>query len=200
MKNSLNFVSKPLLSNFGQSTEAAHRLDVDAKEHRLNVGACEGTTGATFRVVAKSAGRKARTNQRSVEDGRMHILQDKDIPYDATIFRIHGPLLFGATDKISVVTENLHQLPPVVILRLRNMTALDATGLFALEEVARNLHASKRTLILCGAREQPAQLIHQGEFSEVVGSENICDNVQEALRRAEEVYERLEAKFVASKS
>jgi len=135
-----------------------------------------------------------------VEDGRMHILQDKDIPYYATIFRIHGPFLFGATDKISIVTENLHKLPPVVILRLRNMTALDATGLFALEEVARTLHASKRTLILCGAREQPAQLMHQGEFSEVVGPENICDNVQEALRRAEEVYERLEAKFVASKS
>src|SRR6266581_2122721 len=63
-----------------------------------------------------------------IEDGRVHILQDKDIPYYATIFRIHGPFLFGATDKISVVTENMHALPPVVILRLRNMTALDATG------------------------------------------------------------------------
>ena len=135
-----------------------------------------------------------------VEDGRMHILQDKDIPYYATIFRIHGPFLFGATDKISVVTESLHKLPPVVILRLRNMTALDATGLFALEEVAKQLHASKRTLILCGAREQPAQLIHQAEFAEVVGPENICDNVQEALSRAEEVYEGLEAKFVTAKS
>jgi SulP family sulfate permease len=135
-----------------------------------------------------------------IEDGRMHILQDKDIPYYATIFRIHGPFLFGATDKLSVVTENLHKLPPVVILRLRNMTALDATGIFALEEVAKTLHASKRTLILCGAREQPAQLIHQGEFAEVVGPENICDNVQEALRRAEEVYEKLEAKFVVGKS
>jgi SulP family sulfate permease len=131
-----------------------------------------------------------------VEDGRMHILQDKDIPYYATIFRIHGPFLFGATDKISVVTENLHKLPPVVILRLRNMTALDATGLFALEEVAETLHASKRTLILCGAREQPAQLIHQAEFAEVVGPLNICDNVQSALRRAEEVFERLETKAV----
>src|ERR1700704_6014776 len=134
-----------------------------------------------------------------VEDGRMHILQDKDIPYYATIFRIHGPFLFGATDKISVVTQNLHKLPPVVILRLRNMTALDATGLFALEEVANQLHASKRTLILCGARAQPSQLIHQGEFAEVVGPENICDNVQDALRRAEEVYEGLEEKFVAVK-
>ena len=133
-----------------------------------------------------------------IEDGRVHILQDKDIPYYATIFRIHGPFLFGATDKISAVTENIHKLPPVVILRLRNMTALDATGLFALEEIARHLHATKRTLILCGAREQPARLIHQAEFEDVVGAENICDNVQEALRRAEEVYERLEAKSTAT--
>jgi SulP family sulfate permease len=128
-----------------------------------------------------------------VEDGRMHILQDKDIPYYATIFRIHGPFLFGATDKISIVTENLHTLPPVVILRLRNMTALDATGLFALEDVARQLHATKRTLILCGAREQPASLIHQAEFEDVVGSENICDNVQSALRRAEQVHDQLDS-------
>jgi SulP family sulfate permease len=135
-----------------------------------------------------------------VEDGRVHILQDKDIPYYATIFRIHGPFLFGATDKISAVTENLHTLPPVVILRLRNMTAIDATGLFALEEAAKALHASKRTLILCGAREQPAQLIHQAEFAEVIGQENICDNVQDALGRAEEVYERLEAKSARASS
>src|SRR5690348_547487 len=103
-----------------------------------------------------------------IEDGRMHILQDKEIPYYATIFRIHGPFLFGATDKLSEIIENIPKLPPVVIIRLRNMTALDATGLYALEEVAKQLHASKRTLILCGAREQPAQLIHQAEFEEVV--------------------------------
>ena len=134
-----------------------------------------------------------------VEDGRVHILQDKDIPYYATIFRIHGPFLFGATDKISVVTEKIHQLPPVIILRLRNMTALDATGLFAFEEVAKQLHLTGRTLILCGAREQPSQLIHQAEFANVVGPENICENVQEALRRAEEVYEQLDTASAAGK-
>lgn len=134
-----------------------------------------------------------------VEDGRMHILQDKDIPYYATIFRIHGPFLFGATDKIAVVTEKMHTLPPVVILRLRNMTALDATGLFAIEEVARELHATNRTLILCGAREQPAGLIHQAEFEEVVGAENICENVQAAIRRAEQVHEAMDAAAVGMK-
>ena len=128
-----------------------------------------------------------------VEDGRVHILQDKDIPYYATIFRIHGPFLFGATEKLAVVTEKIHELPPVVILRLRNMNALDATGLFALEEVVKELHATGRTLILCGAREQPAQLIHQAEFEDIIGRENICESVQAALRRAEDVFEKLEA-------
>jgi hypothetical protein len=47
---------------------------------------------------------------------------------------------------------------------------------------------------LCGAREQPSRLIHQAEFEDVVGPENVCENVQEALRRAEEVYEKLETK------
>ena len=132
-----------------------------------------------------------------IEDGRVHILQDKDIPYYATIFRIHGPFLFGATDKISVVTENMHKLPPVVILRLRNMTALDATGLYAIEEVARALQATGRTLILCGAREQPAKLLHEAEFEEVIGKNNICENVQAAVARAQDVFERMESKAFA---
>jgi SulP family sulfate permease len=133
-----------------------------------------------------------RVDAEYVRDGRVHILQDKDIPYYATIFRIHGPFLFGATEKISLITERIHELPPIVIIRLRNMTAIDATGLYALEEVARQLHAGKRTLILCGARAQPAQLMHQAEFEEVVGKENICEHVEAALQRAEEVFEGME--------
>lgn len=134
-----------------------------------------------------------------VEDGRIHTLQDKDIPSYATIFRIHGPFLFGATDKIAAITDKLDELPPIVIIRLRNMTAIDATGLFAIEDAARRLHASQRTLILCGAREQPAQLMHQAEFQDVVGRENICANVQEALSRAETVFQEIEAKAAEAK-
>jgi SulP family sulfate permease len=125
-----------------------------------------------------------------VDDGRVHILQDKDIPDYATIIRIHGPFLFGATDKLNEVIEPVDRLPPIVILRLRNMTAIDATGLVALEELADNLHASGRHLILCGAREQPAQLMHQAEFEQHVGRENICPHVQAALERAGQLFDR----------
>jgi SulP family sulfate permease len=140
----------------------------------------------------------SRVTEDYVEDGRVHILQDKDIPYYATIFRIHGPFLFGATEKLSIVTEKIHQLPPIVILRLRNMTALDATGLFALEETARQLRASGRALVLCGTREQPAKLIHGSELEHMIGSDNICGNVQDALLRAEKLFEEIESEAAVS--
>jgi len=124
-----------------------------------------------------------------VEAGRIHILQDKQVPDYATVFRIHGPFLFGSVDKISAITDRLDRLPSIVILRLRNMTALDGTGLAAIEDLADTLHASGRTLILCGAREQPAKLMHQARFAEHVGPANICDNVQHALDRARAVHE-----------
>jgi sulfate permease, SulP family len=125
-----------------------------------------------------------------VDEGRVHILQDKTIPDYLRIFRIHGPFLFGATEKIAVIREQLNELPPIIILRLRNMTAIDATGLKALEDVAVVLQKSGRTLILCGAREQPAKLMNQADFEEHVGVENICPNVQAALERAKAVYQQ----------
>ena len=72
-----------------------------------------------------------------------------------------------------------------MVLRLRNMTAIDATGLHALEELNDRLKRSGRTLLLCGARHQPAQLLEQAEFVEHVGKDNILPHVQAALKRAE---------------
>jgi len=127
-----------------------------------------------------------------LREGHVHILQHKEIPPYVTIFRIHGPFLFGATDKIGEIVQKLPESPPIVILRLRNMTAIDATGLQALEELADAVHESGRGLILCGAREQPARLMHQAEFEEHVGAGNICPNVAAALERAKRLREELE--------
>jgi sulfate permease, SulP family len=123
-----------------------------------------------------------------IEDGRVHILQDKNIPPYAAVYRIHGPFLFGVTDKVSVIAENVEELPPVVIVRLRNMTAIDATGIAALEELADQLKNSRRSMLVCGARPQPAALMNEAGFDRHVGAENICENISEALRRAEEIY------------
>ena len=123
-----------------------------------------------------------------IDDGRLHVLQDKAIPDYATVFRIHGPFLFGATDKIMEIVDRLHELPPIVILRLRNMTAIDSTGLQALEDLAQQLAGSDRTLLLCGAREQPKQLMEQSQFEDLIGKGNMCPHIQAALSRAEAIY------------
>jgi SulP family sulfate permease len=122
-----------------------------------------------------------------IEDGRAHILQDKHVPPYVTILRIHGPFLFGMTDKLADATADLSSLAPIVILRLRNMTAIDATGLHALEMLSDQLKKSGRQLVLCGARQQPAQFLHQAEFIEHVGNENIVPHVEAALARAREL-------------
>jgi sulfate permease, SulP family len=123
-----------------------------------------------------------------VEAGREHSLQDKVIPFYVRIFRIHGPFLFGVTDKIEVITSEIESLPPIVIVRLRNMTAMDATGLRALEDLAERLHESGRTMILCGARQQPAALMKAAGFDTHLGAANVCPHIQAALERAQQLY------------
>jgi sulfate permease, SulP family len=121
-----------------------------------------------------------------LQDGHMN-LQNHTIPPYVRIVRIHGPFLFGATDKLRSVLHDVDALPPILILKMRNMTALDATGLRAIEELAQALHASGRHLLLCGARHQPAELIARADFHRHIGDANICATVSDALRRAREL-------------
>jgi sulfate permease, SulP family len=126
----------------------------------------------------------ARVTPDYVDDGRVHVLQDKQIPPYVTIIRIHGPFLFGATDQLDAVGDNLNELTPIVIFRLRNMTALDATGLRALEDITVRLRESGRMAIFCGARDQPRTVMDQARFATIAGPENVCANIDEALMRA----------------
>jgi SulP family sulfate permease len=122
-----------------------------------------------------------------LQDGRAHILQDKHIPANVTILRIHGPFLFGTTDKLTEATSDLNRLGDIVILRLRNMTALDATGVHALEQFSERLHKTGKVLLLCGARDQPSRLIAGSGFLQHVGAENVLPHVEAALARAREI-------------
>jgi SulP family sulfate permease len=152
----------------------------------LTVAVETGIVLAALLYIRKVTGTTTvtRVTAQYVEDGWLHILQDKPIPEYVAVFRIHGPFLFGANEKISQVAECLNELPPIVILRLRNMTAIDATGLQSLEDLAEKCRAARRTLILCGALPQPAKLMLQAEFEQHVGSANICENFHAALERA----------------
>lgn len=122
-----------------------------------------------------------------LEEIQQHHLSFEEVPEGIAIFRIHGPFLFGSTDKVNEITDHLDSLPPVVIVRLRHMSAIDATGIQALEDLADQLKQSGRHALFCGLREQPAQILEQAGFREHIGAENLCGNVHEALERAWEI-------------
>jgi SulP family sulfate permease len=118
---------------------------------------------------------------------RAHVLHDKHIPVYIEIFSVQGALMFGAAQKLEIIVHRLESLPPIVILRLRGMSAIDSTGLGAIEDVAVRLRASGRHLLLCGAKEHPSRMIHQNVFVQRIGADNICTNIQHALNRAKQI-------------
>src|SRR5262249_10573987 len=126
----------------------------------------------------------ARVTPEYVRQGFPHSLQTNELPEGVAVYRIHGPFLFGATDKLSVIEDEFDALPRVVVLRLRNMTAIDATGLHALERLAARLRESGRYLVVCGSRDQPARLMSQAEFHRHLGTENIQPSLEAAIARA----------------
>jgi SulP family sulfate permease len=135
----------------------------------------------------------SRVTPEYLAEGRAHCMQDKDIPAYVTILRIQGPFLFGMTDKLVEATEDLSDVGEIVLLRLRNMTAIDATGLHALESLSDRLRASGRTLVICGARRQPAEFLDQAEFVEHVGAAHVDEHMQAALARAAEIHGQKQA-------
>ncbi len=122
-----------------------------------------------------------------IDHGYAHSLQTNQLPEGVAAFRIHGPFLFGAADKLELIASQVPTLPKIVLLRLRNMTAIDATGLHAIEELAERLRAAGKVLILCGMRDQPAKLMQQAGFGEALGAENICSSLRDAVVRAHQL-------------
>lgn len=127
------------------------------------------------------------------KEERLHTLHDRAFPEGVSVLKVQGPFLFGTTDKLEAATEDLNAFGSIIVLRLRHMTALDATGLHALERLAYRCSQKGKTLVLCGARGQPAHLLHQTEFVEHVGDENIVPNIRVALDRVHEIQGDLQA-------
>ena len=156
----------------------------------LTVAVAVGMSLAALLYIYRIAGTTTvgTVNDDYIRDGLPHTLQGRILPPYVTLLRIHGPFLFGTTEKLVEATVNVEAFAPVVILRLRNMTAIDATGIHAIETFAKRLHESGRALLLCGAMQQPSKLLQGARFVERVGRENVMLNIQAALDRAEEIH------------
>jgi SulP family sulfate permease len=113
-----------------------------------------------------------------------HIAQGKEIPEGVLVYRIFGPFLFGAAEKMEDALANLGAWPQILILRLHLVTAMDITGLNALESVVERMKQRGGTVILSGIHQQPLQLLRKAGFIEVIGRENFCATFDDSLARA----------------
>lgn len=116
-----------------------------------------------------------------------HSLHLNPLPEGTVMYRIHGPFLFGATEKLQMIYDELDSLPRIVVIRLRNMNAIDATGLHGFEHLAKALRNSGRTMIICGMRQQPKQMFENADFQKIIGDQNICESLRAAVARAQEL-------------
>lgn len=111
----------------------------------------------------------------------------KDIPKGVLVYRIFGPFLFGAAEKMEDAMEGLNELPRVLILRLHLVSAMDATALNTLESVIERIHKQNGTVILSGLHRQPLEMLRKAGFVETIGRKNFCAHFDDALVRAREV-------------
>jgi len=111
----------------------------------------------------------------------------KKIPEGVLVFRIFGAFFFGAADKLESSLRRSGQLPEVLILRMRDALALDATGLDALEDLFEKLQKQKKQMILCAPHSQPLFALTRAGFIDRLGMDNICGDMDSSLERARKI-------------
>ena len=125
------------------------------------------------------------TSESEMESGGDSI-RDKNVPPGVLVYRIEGPFFFGVAEKLEETLGRAASIPSVVIFRMRNVPAIDATGLRALEITLAKFQRRGTKLILSGVQAQPMSVMFNAGFVDRVGLENICPNIDASLLRAEE--------------
>jgi SulP family sulfate permease len=116
------------------------------------------------------------------------IVEGHEIPKGVEVYEVNGPFFFGAADKIKDVLTEIAKPPKVFILRMRNVPAIDATGIHALEQMAKKCRHEGTTLILTEIRQQPLRaLVRARKLEAVGGRENLAKSIEVALQRAAQV-------------
>lgn len=123
----------------------------------------------------------------SETEGPQHSLVGKEIPKGVMIYRIFGSFFFGAADKLETALKRAGEEPEVLVLRLRKVLAIDATGLNALEDIYDKLHRRGKHLILSGPHTQPLFMMDKAGFLDRLGRENVCANIHLSLERSREI-------------
>jgi sulfate permease, SulP family len=124
---------------------------------------------------------------RETSDSPTNLVANKPLPPDVVTFRMVGAFLFGAADKLETGLKRLRERPRVLILRMQDVLAIDATGLNALEEIEEKWRSHGTRILISGAHTQPLLALSQAGLIDKWGAENFCENFDAALDRAREI-------------
>jgi SulP family sulfate permease len=114
-------------------------------------------------------------------------ITNKKVPDDVEVFEINGPFFFGAVSKFRDAMRFIESPPKVLIVRMRNVPAIDGTGIHALEEVYHESVKKGTQLVLSGVHTQPLMALDQSGFLKVIGEQNVLGNIDDSLDRAREI-------------
>lgn len=109
----------------------------------------------------------------------------KVVPKNVRVYEISGPLFFGAADKILDIT--FKEYTSCLVLRMRAVSAIDATAMNSLEQLYKKCKSKNITLVLSHVNEQPLHAMQKSGFYDKVGAENFCAHIDDALVRANEI-------------
>lgn len=113
----------------------------------------------------------------------------RHIPDNVEVFDIQGPFFFGAVEQFKDrVFRALEHDVDYILLRMRLVPALDASGLHVLEDFLSYCRRHNVTLLLCGVQAHPIKVIRRDKmFIEALGEDNICENIDAALVRIDDL-------------
>jgi SulP family sulfate permease len=126
-------------------------------------------------------------DETSETEGTQHSLAGRQIPEGVMVYRMFGALFFGAADKLESALKRQKAEPEVLILRMRDVLAMDATGLNALEDLQERLRRRGKHMLLSAPHTQPLFMMDKAGFLDRLGRENVCANVALALDRSREI-------------
>lgn len=107
------------------------------------------------------------------------------LPAGVEVYEVNGPFFFGAADKVKDVMREIAKPPAVLILRMRNVPAIDATGMHALEQMAKKCRAQGTRMILSEVRSQPLRALVRAHKVDVLGGRaNLAPTLEAAIERA----------------
>ena len=110
----------------------------------------------------------------------------KKVPDNTRVYEINGPMFFAASDKFNYILDNTKGID-VLILRMRNVPAIDASGVEMLDKITKRCKKHNIEVVFSHVNEQPMHAMEKAGFVQRVGKENFCDHIDSALRRAEKL-------------